>query len=74
MVINNILFVCINGCEVDDKMDYMSKVQYTWESSNLIKNRTMADSSEKMTLRSSIQHKRNVDTGMQTIFSSPAPT
>jgi hypothetical protein len=46
-------FVCINGCEVDDKMDYMSKVQYTWVNSGLIKNRTMADSGEKMTLRSS---------------------
>jgi hypothetical protein len=46
-------YVCINGCEVDDKMDYMSKVPYRWVNSNEIKDLTMADSSEKMILRSS---------------------
>ena len=47
-------FVCVNGCEVDDKMDYMSKVQYTytWVNSDSIKNLTMEDSFERMTLRS----------------------
>ena len=47
-------FVCVNGCEVDDTMDYMSRVQYRWVNSNSIKMRTIEDSStEKMTLRSS---------------------
>jgi hypothetical protein len=45
-------FVCVNGCEVDDKMEYMSKVQYTWVNSDSIKNLTMEDSFERMTLRS----------------------
>ena len=45
-------FVCINGCEVDDKMDYMSKVQYRWVSSDSIKP-VESMSSRNMILRSS---------------------
>jgi hypothetical protein len=46
-------FVCINGCEVDDKMDYMSKVQYTWVNSDSIKPVECMSNGKKMTLRSS---------------------